>query len=1014
MRADTLRARPAHRCYLTIPLPAGARRRRVRRRCVRRGQRLVDRDRAVRVEEAGILARELPEAVPLPAVDVLAQRGPGVTDLVGARCRRVPPDLRRVVDPAEIGSRPQAVMAARDRHRRRAAADDRRAEQPGLERLGCQVRPREMDAREEDRRVVVRYVVDVRRRLLAVLPLVEVERVVGLLLAARRREREPERVDPLLLVVRPSEDRGVDEDVRPDHPLREVVLLRRLVGEVLGHDWVTHHDDGRHAGALELGDRRARELARLGQVERVADVGRRLDVVLRERVLQVVEQLRVLPVGRVVVEDPEHSVLVLHRVAAVHGLLPAELLADHLARELRRLVGQRAELPQVRLARLHEAGRIRARAVADAHDVLGCELIGERARLGRTAEHRERLDVGGDLDRVGLRRRLVGRAAGRVVLHEVDLAAVHLEVRLVQLAEVDDLVGVGVRRDVRTRAGEERALERVVLPDVDGDRDGVSGDTRRRRAPVVALEGLDARWRVDGRDLHLASGRVAVRAPVHLQRLVEHHGTVARRAYGRRVVLLASAAAARRAEHRDDDRDDGHDGHDRAVATQRAGAPGARGSRLHAHSSAPPVPGRLPERATTDSVVPRYDATTRGSWTTSSGGPVAITSPRSSATIRSDIDVRSVTSCSMTRMLAPSASRIRRSSGPSASASRCAMPDDGSSRRSTDGPCASTHARSTIRRLPVDSSRTNLSRNASRPMSAISSSTRSATSASESVTAGRFSAAAIGSRTSTCVSSATAIVSATVSAGNSRPSWNDRPRPSRARRCGDVRVMSSASPSTVSVTVPRSAGRKPDTTSKSVVLPAPFGPMKPSTSPGATSNPTSRSAVIPPKRFVTSRTDRRASPAGTVACPFLRPFPFRAGAAGTRSGSIDGGSPASLTLAARSPWSRSLLGGIPASRTLAAPSRNTDRRMSGRSRSSAVGPWKRISPFSMKYAVSATVSATFTDCSTRMIVVPASRSVRTISSNCSTTAGASPSDSSSIISRRGRSMNAMPSVSICC
>ena len=31
-----------------------------------------------------------------------------------------------------------------------------------------------------------------------------------------------------------------------------------------------------------------------------------------------------------------------------------------------------------------------------------------------------------------------------------------------------------------------------------------------------------------------------------------------------------------------------------------------------------------------------------------------------------------------------------------------------------------------------------------------------------------------------------------------------------------------------------------------------------------------------------------------------------------------------------------------------APSRNTERNTSGRSRSSAVGPWKRISPFSMK------------------------------------------------------------------
>ena len=34
--------------------------------------------------------------------------------------------------------------------------------------------------------------------------------------------------------------------------------------------------------------------------------------------------------------------------------------------------------------------------------------------------------------------------------------------------------------------------------------------------------------------------------------------------------------------------------------------------------------------------------------------------------------------------------------------------------------------------------------------------------------------------------------------------------------------------------------------------------------------------------------------------------------------------------------------------TEAAPSRNTERRTSGRASSSSVGPWKRISPFSMK------------------------------------------------------------------
>src|SRR5574341_2641334 len=40
-------------------------------------------------------------------------------------------------------------------------------------------------------------------------------------------------------------------------------------------------------------------------------------------------------------------------------------------------------------------------------------------------------------------------------------------------------------------------------------------------------------------------------------------------------------------------------------------------------------------------------------------------------------------------------------------------------------------------------------------------------------------------------------------------------------------------------------------TLKSVVLPAPFGPMMPSRSPARTSNETSRTAVSPPKRLVT-------------------------------------------------------------------------------------------------------------------------------------------------------------------
>ncbi len=98
----------------------------------------------------------------------------------------------------------------------------------------------------------------------------------------------------------------------------------------------------------------------------------------------------------------------------------------------------------------------------------------------------------------------------------------------------------------------------------------------------------------------------------------------------------------------------------------------------------------------------------------------------------------------------------------------------------------------------------------------------------------------------------------------------------------------------------------------------------------------------------------------------------------------------------------------------AAPWRYTARRMSSRSSSSAVGPSKRTSPFSMNTARSARRSAVLTDCSTSTTVVPSAWMARTISSRSSTTVGARPSDSSSIIRRRGRPRRACDRLSICC
>src|SRR6185295_1638482 len=53
--------------------------------------------------------------------------------------------------------------------------------------------------------------------------------------------------------------------------------------------------------------------------------------------------------------------------------------------------------------------------------------------------------------------------------------------------------------------------------------------------------------------------------------------------------------------------------------------------------------------------------------------------------------------------------------------------------------------------------------------------------------------------------------------------------------------------------------------SKRVDLPDPFGPMMPTSSPGATSKETSRFAVMPPKRLVTPAIDRRRTGSAPAA-----------------------------------------------------------------------------------------------------------------------------------------------------
>ena len=237
-----------------------------------------------------------------------------------------------------------------------------------------------------------------------------------------------------------------------------------------------------------------------------------------------------------------------------------------------------------------------------------------------------------------------------------------------------------------------------------------------------------------------------------------------------------------------------------------------------------------------------------------------------------------------------------------------------------------------------------------------------------------------------------ATFSATVSDGKMRASWKLRPRPSMALRSGPHEVTSTPR----KWIFPLSRLMSPDSRSKIVVLPAPLGPMRPRISPGWSENVTSLTARIPPKRFVRPATSMTGWPTSDSVPSSLAYVAGRTGAA----------SPASA-------WAPLLLAPEP-SATEPAPSRNTERRMSPRSSSSAVGPENRTSPFSRKYARSAMVRATLTDCSTRMIVQPWAWIARTILSSSSTMVGARPRDSSSMMSSFGLATKAMPSASCCC
>ena len=99
------------------------------------------------------------------------------------------------------------------------------------------------------------------------------------------------------------------------------------------------------------------------------------------------------------------------------------------------------------------------------------------------------------------------------------------------------------------------------------------------------------------------------------------------------------------------------------------------------------------------------------------------------------------------------------------------------------------------------------------------------------------------------------MFSRTLSAPKGCTIWKVRTRPSRQMRCGAMPVISRPSKRTL----PASGGRKPATMAKSVVLPAPFGPISAVMRPACASSDASETATRPPKRLTMPRASRTAT-----------------------------------------------------------------------------------------------------------------------------------------------------------
>ncbi len=209
------------------------------------------------------------------------------------------------------------------------------------------------------------------------------------------------------------------------------------------------------------------------------------------------------------------------------------------------------------------------------------------------------------------------------------------------------------------------------------------------------------------------------------------------------------------------------------------------------------------------------------------------------------------------------------------SVSAADRPEDGSSSSSTRGWVASARATSTSRAVPVGSSSARVSATSCRPRCSMIVSV---------MTSGL--PAPVRAHRLRCRSAATRMLSRTDSEPNTSRRWKVRARPSRANWCGRAPVTSL--PSTT--IRPALGSCMPVATLNSVVLPAPFGPMRPMICPSCRSRLTLLTASRPPKRTLTSRSSTagrsvltRAAGEGSRVCSRTADRPV-ASAAGSAAG----------------------------------------------------------------------------------------------------------------------------------